>query len=201
MKKFKYLLLCKWISINLFGIELLLTAYFNGLVDIVRIADTTFITEAIFILFLWGWTISATKVWYIGKEIDKIKDNVTSGWVTLYEKSLSIDIIESIKLKIINKIQIINWFSNVVVILGLVGTVVGFIIALSGVDASVASDVSTIGPMVSTLISGMKVALYTTLVGAIFHIWLSLNYFIVASGASTLMSSIMENKKYKNGSV
>jgi hypothetical protein len=201
MKKFKYLLLCKWISINLFGIVLLTTAYFNGLVDIVRIADTTFITEAIFALFLWGWVLSATKVWYIGKEIDKVKNNITSKWVTLYEKSLSIDVIESIKLKIINKIQIINWFSNVVVILGLVGTVVGFIIALSGVDPSIASDVSAVGPMVATLISGMKVALYTTLVGAIFHIWLSLNYFIVASGASTLISSIMENKKYKNGSV
>ena len=51
------------------------------------------------------------------------------------------------------------------VVLGLVGTVIGFIIALSGVTAEDAGDVSTVRPMISTLISGMSVALYTTLGG------------------------------------
>ena len=45
--------------------------------------------------------------------------------------------------------------------------VIGFIIALSGVTAEEAGDVSSVRPMVSTLISGMSVALYTTQVGAL----------------------------------
>jgi hypothetical protein len=38
--------------------------------------------------------------------------------------------------------------------------VIGFIIALSGVDPATAGDVNAIGPMVSALIGGMSVALY-----------------------------------------
>ena len=53
--------------------------------------------------------------------------------------------------------------ANTLVILGLIGTVIGFIIALSGVDGSVSSNPEEVSKMVSTLIQGMSVALYTTL--------------------------------------
>jgi hypothetical protein len=70
--------------------------------------------------------------------------------------------------------------------------VIGFIIALSGVDASAVSDVGSIGPMVSTLIEGMAVALYTTLVGSIFHVWLLVNYQLLATGTVNLVNAIIE---------
>jgi len=190
MKKFKHLLISQWISVNIFGIALLGTAYVNGWVDLVRSADPTGITELIFVLFMWGWVLSAQKAWYIGKRIDKLKAKFS--WVS---SNMSIASIEALKLKIINKIAIIKWFSGVLVILGLIGTVIGFIIALSGVDVQSAGDVGAIGPMVSTLIKGMQVALYTTLVGSVFHIWLHLNYYILSSGASTLISTILGQAK------
>ena len=76
--------------------------------------------------------------------------------------------------------------------LGLIGTVIGFIIALSAVDADAAADVSSIGPMVSTLITGMSIALHTTLVGAILNIWLMINYRLLEGGTVTLVTSIVE---------
>jgi biopolymer transport protein ExbB/TolQ len=78
------------------------------------------------------------------------------------------------------------------VFLGLIGTVIGFIIALSGVNAEAAADVSSIGPMVTTLISGMSIALYTTLVGAILNIWLMINYRLLEGGTVTLATKIIE---------
>jgi biopolymer transport protein ExbB/TolQ len=78
------------------------------------------------------------------------------------------------------------------VILGLIGTVLGFIIALSGVNPETAADVSSIGPMVSTLIDGMSVALYTTLLGAVLNVWLMLDYRILESGAVRLLTAIVE---------
>lgn len=60
-----------------------------------------------------------------------------------------------------------NGLKTVFVSVGLVGTVIGFMMALSGVDASVVSNIDAIGPMVSTLIQGMGIALTTTLVGAV----------------------------------
>jgi biopolymer transport protein ExbB/TolQ len=70
--------------------------------------------------------------------------------------------------------------------------VIGFIIALSGVNPEAAADVSSVGPMVSTLISGMSVALYTTLVGAILNIWLMVNYRLLESGTVRLLASMVE---------
>ena len=76
--------------------------------------------------------------------------------------------------------------------LGLLGTVIGFIMALSGVDAQAAGDVDSIAPMVTTLIGGMSVALYTTLVGAVLNIWLMVNYRLLEGGTVTLFTTIVE---------
>ena len=65
------------------------------------------------------------------------------------------------------------------VILGLIGTDIGFIIALSGVDGRVSSNPEEVSKMVSTLIQGMSVALYTTLVGSICSVWLNICYQIM----------------------
>jgi biopolymer transport protein ExbB/TolQ len=78
------------------------------------------------------------------------------------------------------------------VLLGLIGTVVGFIIALSGVDPQRASDVSAISPMVSTLIRGMSTALYTTLVGSVLNIWLMVDYRLLATGTVKLVTTVTE---------
>jgi len=66
------------------------------------------------------------------------------------------------------------------IFLGLIGTVIGFILALSGIDPAAAGKVENVSAMVSMLINGMSVALYTTLVGAVFYIWLIINYRIQA---------------------
>ena len=82
--------------------------------------------------------------------------------------------------------------ANNLVLIGLIGTVLGFIIALSGVDPNRASDVNAISPMVATLIDGMSVALYTTLVGSVLHIWLIVNYHMLATGTVELVTAIAE---------
>ena len=95
----------------------------------------------------------------------------------------------ALRLKLGARIGSIRHFANSLVFLGLIGTVIGFIIALSGVDPDAAADVESIGPMVSTLINGMSVALYTTLVGAILNVWLMVNYRLLESGTVTLVTT------------
>ena len=73
-----------------------------------------------------------------------------------------------------------QWISNMLVMLGMTGTVVGFIIALSGVDSTQAGDLNAVVPMVTTLIEGMFTALGTTLVGLLGFIWLRLNLALLA---------------------
>ena len=79
-----------------------------------------------------------------------------------------------------------------IVLLGLVGTVVGFIIALGQVNAANASDVNAIGGIVGTLIEGMGVALYTTLVGSVLNLWLAANYQLLATGTANLAAALID---------
>jgi biopolymer transport protein ExbB/TolQ len=99
----------------------------------------------------------------------------------------------ALKLKLVTRISIVRHIGNSLVVLGLIGTVIGFIIALSGVDPETVGDVKAVGPMVSTLIQGMSVALYTTLVGAVLNIWLMINYQLLAGGTANLIASIVES--------
>ena len=69
---------------------------------------------------------------------------------------------------------------------------VGFIIALSGVDPEKASDINSVSPMVSTLVAGMSTALYTTLVGAVLNLWLMANYRLLAGGTAKLITGLIE---------
>ena len=65
--------------------------------------------------------------------------------------------------------------------------------ALSGVRLEVASDVEAVGPMVSTLIGGMSVARYTTLVGSILNLWLMVNVRLLEGGAAKLLTATIES--------
>lgn len=72
-------------------------------------------------------------------------------------------------------LYLLNGVKITFVSLGLIGTVIGFMMALSGIDPSIVSDVNAIGPMVANLIDGMGVALTTTLLGTIAYTYAEIN--------------------------
>ncbi|MPY72205.1 MAG: hypothetical protein GEU92_19270 [Alphaproteobacteria bacterium] len=90
-----------------------------------------------------------------------------------------------------SRIAIIRYVANILVLLGLIGTVLGFVIALSAVSAEGSGDVSKVAPMVAKLLVGMSVALYTTLVGTVLHLWLSANYHLLAVGVANFTSHLI----------
>jgi hypothetical protein len=68
------------------------------------------------------------------------------------------------------------------VALGLLGTVIGFRVALSGVDPATAGDASAIQPMIGGLIDGMGTALSTTIVGLLVSLWLRTTVWLTGVG-------------------
>jgi hypothetical protein len=81
--------------------------------------------------------------------------------------------------------------------LGLIGTVVGFIIALSGIDLGALSTAQGVQAMIPSLMVGMKVALYTTLAGAFFGIWTEVNYRMLHTSTTCLVED--EKASWTNG--
>jgi len=198
-----YLLMLRFALVNIAAFALLAAAWFQGWIGIAHRADGTYQSHAIFALFLVGLGICAHKVWRTSVELNKIKrfDAFKP------EPSLALKYLAQIrgrdassrgmaasalKLKLSSRIGAVRFIANLLVILGLIGTVVGFIMALAGVNPENSADASSIAPMVSTLISGMSVALYTTLIGSVLNIWLMVNFQILATGTVNLLTGIVE---------
>ena len=205
---FKYLLMLRFSLINSIGIVLLIVAYSQGYINKAINADITNVVVLIIILFLLGLFLSTQKAFWISRELNYAYSGSTSKNNSLVVEFLinskNLDatarsnLASSMRIRIAAKIEIIKFIANTLVILGLIGTVIGFIIALSGVDSSVASNPDEIGKMVTSLISGMSVALYTTLAGSILSVWLNICYQLLSNGANRLLSEaikIGENRK------
>jgi hypothetical protein len=60
------------------------------------------------------------------------------------------------------------------------------------VDPENASNINAVAPMVSTLVEGMSIALYTTLVGAVLNVWLMTNYHLLTTGTVKLITALVE---------
>lgn len=197
----RHLLVLRFALINIVAIGLLGAAYQQGLVEQVLVADRTYLTVAIAVVFLAGLALCGRRVWEISRDLEQVEsfDPLRESHATLYLASLrgrSGDsrslLASSLRMKLTHRIAAVRNIANSLVLLGLIGTVVGFIIALSGVDPEQASDVSAITPMVSTLIEGMSTALYTTLVGSILNVWLMVNYQLLAAGTVKLITALVE---------
>lgn len=69
----------------------------------------------------------------------------------------------------------VEWVATHVVRIGLLGTVVGLIIAFSAAKAGGSADPNEIKPMIAAVVDGMYVSLYATLLGIATNLWLKIN--------------------------
>lgn len=187
-------LVLKCTFVNIVGSALLLAAWAQGWIPIVVKGDTTNLVLGIITLFGVGLALVMKRAMELTKDIDEVK-LYTANYNARVRKYAHITDYNTLRLTVASSVASIKHIGNSLVFLGLIGTVIGFIIALSGVDPATAQDVETITPMVSTLINGMSVALYTTLVGAVLNIWLMTNYRVLENGCVELLIAIMQRRK------
>ncbi len=197
----RHLLMMRFAVVNLVGAAFLAAIWIQGWIDMVLDGDVTRLALVIVLVFLAGLALCAMKVMQVSAELDWIRAPAhhPNARVSRYLSSIEgrdgqsrTLIASALKLKLASRIAVVRHIAGSLVFLGLIGTVIGFMIALSGVDPEDAADVAAIGPMVSTLISGMSVALGTTLVGAVLNVWLMVNYRLLEGGTLRLLTAIVE---------
>lgn len=196
----RYLLLLRFAVINAAGFTLLLAAWAEGLIDPILATDSTHLCLLIFVVFLAGVAVCGHKILSTSRELNLAKefDPAVPSRAARYlaevrgrDSGARSIAASALKLKLSARVGVVRQISSTLVILGLIGTVIGFIMALSGVDPEKAGDVAAIGPMVSKLIEGMAVALYTTLVGGVLNIWLNLNLGLLSGATVKLITEIV----------
>ncbi len=199
-----YLLLLRYVLLNVCALAIVVAAWFQGWVGRMVESDVTKISLIIMGVFLIGWILCSYKVFRCSLELNAIKGKGSDQqsrmqWYSSLTQEAKNEsrgaIADCLRSRLYSRISAIRLIANNLILLGLIGTVIGFIIALSGVDEGSVADVGSVGPMVSTLIQGMSVALYTTLVGAVLHVWLTLCYQVLATGTVNLANAVIERSE------
>jgi hypothetical protein len=83
------------------------------------------------------------------------------------------------------------WFAASAIKLGLLGTVVGFIVMASRIGAMPGFDVDQIQALLKQMTAGMAIALYTTLVGLVANLWLGLQLLLIDRTADRIVADIV----------
>jgi len=126
-----------------------------GLLDYIYNIDNTKISVLIASILVWktltcGKSIhDLCKIESLDKKLTKIKENADDGWL----------------------------WSDLVTSLGMIGTVVGFIVMLSSFESVNFENTKSIQEMIKNLSYGMSTALSTTLVGLVASVLLKVQYF------------------------
>lgn len=184
----RYLLLLRFVVINLVCFGLLGAAWLQGWVHAVIEGDQTRLVLVIAATGAYGLARCTREIWRTSVDLNSAK-----GWaVPVQLRNLSEG---CLKLKLGTRIAPVRRTANNLVFLGLIGTVIGFVIALSGVNSDAAADISSIGSMIGALIAGMGVALYTTLVGSILYLWLSACCLQLEGGAVDLVLAVVAQRR------
>ena len=150
----------------------------KGYVAAAVAGDFTGLSLLIAALFMLLMGSTVQRVWKTSKAMNQLKaGNVPLGkpWT-----------------KRLIKIKHIHDGAHWLAYLGLLGTVIGFIISLSGIDLGTLALVQGVQAMIPSLMAGMKVALYTTLAGGFFSIWTEVNYRMLETATVCLVEDEKE---------
>ena len=203
--RYRFLLLFRFLLINGTGLVLLGAVWMQGWVDRILAADDTHICKLIFALFVVGvvWTgqqvlvlareLNALERWPIGADARSTEILRAMAGRDGHTRSA---LVGALRLKLAQRIGRVRHMASTLVLLGLIGTIVGFVIALSGVNQAAVTDASAIGPMVATLLHGMAMALFKTLVGSVLNVWLMVDYRLLESGATHLLTHVVEQGEH-----
>ena len=197
----RHLLALRFALFNVVALGLGFATYLQGWLDGALAEQTRWPTFAIVATFCYGLLLCTARIHRTGRLIERVRAGPPPRSAALgdYLHSASARSAEQrsiaanlLRLRLSHPNVVVRHVANSLVFLGLIGTVIGFIIALSGVNPEQAGNIDNVAPMVSTLISGMSIALYTTLVGAVLHLWLMVCYRMLVTATIELFDAVIE---------
>lgn len=193
-----------------FGIHMSWTL---GLLQQVLIADTTQISASIVLIYLGcvaygGWRSYQLSTAHQG--LDRMREHFRSsgalpeegprenGWSYEYCSGLLDTTADRAALREVLEERArgaheAGWFlSSMILKLGLLGTIVGFVFMLGAIDAIKTLTAADLPQMLGKMGAGMAISLYTTLVGLVANMALGLQNLMLDRSAERLVSGTMQ---------
>ena len=179
----KNLLIYRFIVFNSLMSSLMLWLASKGYIGLVLASDPTGISWGIVALFVLTFGSTLRQLWKVTQQKNEIKEDemLGAGSGAWNDKLKGV-------IKRIIKLRSIKLAADTMSMLGIIGTVVGFIVAFAVQDPSALMDVD-VGSMAATvlgMVKGMSIALYTTLTGAVLGVWTTWNWAMIKDAADIL---------------
>jgi hypothetical protein len=197
----RYFYVLQFALVNVVSTALCVAAWLEGWLDGAFTGTSLWLCLLIVAAFLYGLSDCGWHLWRVVREFDDlqagpIRAASRAAWYLGQVGGASADtratVAGLLRLRLAQAPAAVRHIAGILVLMGLVGTVIGFIVALSGVDPQQVPTVDNVAPMVARLISGMSIALYTTLIGSVLHLWLIMTQRILAGAALALYQAIVE---------
>ncbi len=202
-------LIFKWILGNSFAGFGLFIAWQQGWLSLVVASDASYLSVVMTAIFLIFWALSTYKAISLNREVNRFRAGAPHGVAADYMSKIrrvaaqshgaKVDqatFANNLQAHLLLAIQPVNFTANLLILLGLIGTVIGFVIAVGGLgDALTGGDgPERVRAVLAQIVNGMGVALFTTLVGSILGgIWLQLHYQLLFRTSARLALEIVEH--------
>ncbi len=179
----KNLLIYRFVVFNAMMGSLMLWLASKGYIGLVLASDPTGISWGIVALFVLTFGSTLRQLWKVAKQKNEVKEDEVLGagseaWRDKFKGAV----------KRIIKLRSIKLAADTMSMLGIIGTVVGFIVAFAVQDPSTLMnvDVGSMSATVVGMVKGMSIALYTTLTGAVLGVWTTWNWAMIKDAADIL---------------
>lgn len=156
------LLIYRLVLLNAGAGAFVVWAYLQGYVTTLFAGEKTGIGYGIVALFCVGLIAVAVRSYKVSQALNSLKSGVKVDGSKF-----------AIKAAFIGDIAV--WL----VTAGLLGNIVGFAVAIEGLDLSGGTEAAM--HAIGQMLSGMKVAFYTTLIGTALGLWIDINYRILST--------------------
>ena len=184
-----------FILINLAGFSLLIVAFLQGWAQKVVENDVSYITSIVPASFMVAMFMRYLRIRALNRAFDDLAAH-RGQWIQRFRKiaqSSTTNAAELIKISLFRKLMWLKAFLWLFPVLGLLGTVIGTMVAFEASMFDGVDDLMEIGmKLVVQMVSGIGIALNTTLVGMIFMIWIFFNIRLLESESARLLEQILE---------
>lgn len=170
MQSFIDVISMRWLVLNVGGLVLLWYGIDTGVVGATFALDNTPLSEAIVAVFLVGWAYTSFRIWKVSNALNQVLQGKPCDFSPRRERFM---------LTVEMHIAVVNRIMNMLLLLGISGTMYGLIVATSNIDVQKLADTATVGTQLGVLIDGLHTMFVTTLTGLITAIWLGIHLTIL----------------------
>ena len=205
----QHTLFYKWLIGNSFAVLVVYVAWLQGWIQLILRSDASYLTWAIALVFGVFWIISSFHILALNRELTRFADGSPQGVAADYfdklrnkgrnQRGVPVDqnlLATTLRVRLMASVQVVGSVANTLILLGLIGTVVGFVVAVSGLGDSLGQgeNVDRVKNVLSQIVNGMGVALFTTLVGSVLGgIWLQVHYQMLLRAVTDFVVRVVEH--------